>query len=226
MFKQDFVMLRRCLTGFSNSLFFFILLATNSALSDQYSVEIIDQNGDPVANAVVVNPINAVTPEGAGAPDPAAVMDQIGKQFVPLVLAVKKGRDVVFPNSDNIRHHVYSFSEPKRFEIKLYANQPKAPVNFETGGLVVLGCNIHDSMIGYIFVSEWSDFAVSDTNGLALLDDQVAPPKELLLWHPWSSDPQQVTTIVIEQWSKQRSYQVRLDINKPRQKSRFKRYSR
>lgn len=201
-------------------------IVASSAFAASYRVAVVDQNGAPVTNAVVVNPVNAVNSLDVGNEDSAAVMDQIGKQFVPFVLAIKKGRNVVFPNSDNIRHHVYSFSDTKRFEIKLYANKPKAPINFEEKGLVVLGCNIHDSMIGYIFVSEWSDFAVSDENGVALFENQAFPPTELLLWHPWSKDSQQLTKISVDRWSKDDSYQVSLDLSKPREKSRFKRYSR
>lgn len=204
----------------------FVLSIASSGFAEPYVVEVIDQNGDPVTNAVVVNPIDVVNPDDVAQEDTAAVMDQIDKQFAPFVLAIRKGRDVVFPNSDNIRHHVYSFSDTKRFEIKLYANKPKSPINFEEQGLVVLGCNIHDSMIGYIFVSEWADFSVSDKNGLAVLEDRAAPPNDILLWHPWSKDPQQITKIGIDQWSKSGTVQVSLDINKPREKSRFKRYRR
>ena len=32
-----------------------------------------------------------------------------------------------FPNRDNIRHHVYSFSSPKKFELPLYIGTPAAP---------------------------------------------------------------------------------------------------
>jgi plastocyanin len=88
-------------------------------------------------------------------------------QFSPMVIAVEQGQSVNFPNSDNIRHHVYSFSKAKRFETKLYANKPEAPVVFNQPGLVVLGCNIHDSMVGYIFVSPWQDFGVSNIHGVA-----------------------------------------------------------
>ena len=220
------MMLCSSLKRLGNPLFFSMLVVVSSSFADPYIVEIIDQNGDPITNAVVVNPVVAVDSIDVGNENSAAMMDQIDKQFVPFVLAIRKGRNVVFPNSDNIRHHVYSFSDTKRFEIKLYANRPKAPINFEEEGLVVLGCNIHDSMIGYIFVSEWSDFAVSNENGFALLGEQAAAPKEILLWHPWSKDPQQVTKIEIDQWSTNGRYQVSLDINKPREKSRFKRYRR
>jgi len=209
-----------------STLLYTAILGSESCLAAEFSVEIIDQNGDPVSHAVVVNPVDVVTVGETPISGPPAVMDQVDKRFVPFVLAVKKGRPVVFPNSDNIRHHVYSFSEAKRFEIKLYANKPKAPVTFETEGLVVLGCNIHDSMIGYIFVSQWSDFVVSDGQGIASFSDQAILPEEILVWHPWSSDAANVNKIKINQWPDNGKFRLTLTITKPKKKSRFKRYSR
>ena len=85
---------------------------------------------------------------------PVAVMDQVNKQFLPELLIVQQGQLVNFPNSDNIRHNVYSFSSAKSFQLKLYSGQPKEPIIFDTQGVVVLGCNIHDSMVGYIYVAK------------------------------------------------------------------------
>ena len=78
---------------------------------------------------------------------------------------MRSGTSVAFPNSDNIRHHVYSFSLAKRFELRLYQGTQSAPVVFDSPGVVVLGCNIHDWMVGYIYVTDDSRFAVSDEHG-------------------------------------------------------------
>ena len=96
---------------------------------------------------------------------------------------MEQGRRVNFPNSDNIRHHVYSFSSPKVFELKLYAKQPEHPIGFEQAGIVVLGCNIHDHMIGFIVVSDTSIWGQTDQQGqtsLELSDDI----QHLRVWHP------------------------------------------
>ncbi len=77
-------------------------------------------------------------------------MDQQGHQFVPHLLVVQAGTEVTFPNSDNVSHHVYSFSPTKPFELPLYKGDVYPPVTFEKAGIVVVGCNIHDSMLGYI----------------------------------------------------------------------------
>ena len=141
-------------------------------------VVIVDQNGDAVTSAFVAIPEGEI----AEPKSESAIMDQVDVKFVPHVLAVDAGQQVIFPNSDNIRHHVYSFSEPKQFEIKLYEGVPKDPILFDSPGLVVLGCNIHDSMLGYIFVSPWPDYAVSGEGGKASL---LGSASQLAVWHPW-----------------------------------------
>ncbi|KJS04272.1 MAG: hypothetical protein VR73_14875 [Gammaproteobacteria bacterium BRH_c0] len=118
-----------------------------------------------------------------------AVMDQRDNQFVPHVIAVRTNTLVHFPNSDNIRHHVYSFSPAKRFELRLYHGTTAEPVLFDKPGQVVLGCNIHDSMLAYIYVVDSDYFAVSDP--LGKLELQEIPPGEyqLLIQHPRYGKP-------------------------------------
>ncbi|MFT5716389.1 MAG: plastocyanin [Oleiphilaceae bacterium] len=185
-----------------------------------FEMQVIDQNGTPVSNAVVSIPggsIDAVNP----AP---AIMDQVKRQFKPLVLAVEKGREVVFPNSDNIRHHVYSFSEPKSFQIKLYKDNPKKPIKFDQDGIVVLGCNIHDSMIGYIFVSPWSNFQVSNESGKVSFE---GAPKEVAIWHPWVKGLEKPEQIKFSELEKN-NFKTTLLLTPPKPiiklKNKFKKY--
>lgn len=139
-------------------------------------LQFVDTEGGAVAN-VVVEQVDA-----AGSTDNATpVMDQVDKQFVPRVLVVNAGQSVAFPNSDNIRHHVYSFSSPKVFEIKLFSGSEAAPVMFDVPGIVVLGCNIHDHMVGYIYVSENHPTVISDRRGKVSLPDGEI---RVAVWHP------------------------------------------
>ncbi|TMS75635.1 methylamine utilization protein, partial [Pseudoalteromonas sp. S1690] len=96
-----------------------------------------------------------------------------------------KGQLVNFPNSDDIRHHVYSFSAVKPFELKLYAGTPNQPLKFENAGVVVLGCNIHDSMVGYIYIADDKQVLVSDANGLVTLSNST---KQVTVWHPYQDN--------------------------------------
>lgn len=138
---------------------------------------VLDQQGQPVANAVVSIPDT----EPATPAQSVAVMDQLDKRFEPHVLVVEAGQAVAFPNSDNIRHHVYSFSKPNQFEIKLYSGRPSEPLQFQHAGIVVLGCNIHDQMKGYLYVVEDEIAAVSNAQGDVSLDQH---PDWVYVWHP------------------------------------------
>jgi plastocyanin len=134
----------------------------------------------PVSDAV----ITLQGPVGAPVGTLKANMDQRDQKFAPHVLAVHTGTQVRFPNSDNIRHQVYSFSTAKRFELRLYEGTPTDPLLFDKPGVVVLGCNIHDWMLGYIYVTDDPRFGVSDAQGRVRLDDLPAGAYHVTLWHP------------------------------------------
>lgn len=115
--------------------------------------------------------------------DVSAVMDQQDKEFRPYVLAVNAGTGIAFPNSDQIRHHVYSFSSAKRFEIRLYHGEPGEKFEFDEPGIAVLGCNIHDNMVGYIYITEHESFGVSGPDGTVQLDVSTQVNR-VTVWHP------------------------------------------
>jgi plastocyanin len=141
-----------------------------------------DDRGRPVADAVV-----SLTPSGGTPPSPragSAIMDQQDKEFIPVVLPVVVGTSVTFPNRDNIRHHVYSFSPARRFELPLYSGTPASPVTFDKPGVVVLGCNIHDWMVGYIYVLPTPFYAKTGDDGQGRIGDVPAGAWEARLWHP------------------------------------------
>lgn len=164
-----------------NRLNYLALLAMSLALpvqAETVQLQVLDEAGAPLADAVIMAPGTLPTP-----PVAPAIMDQINKAFVPHVLIVEQGRSVHFPNSDDIRHHVYSFSKPKPFEIKLYSGSQQDPVLFDKPGIVALGCNIHDGMAGYIVVSDTPHVAQTDASGKATLElsDRNVP---IRAWHP------------------------------------------
>lgn len=152
-----------------------------------------DHHGKSVSDAVVS--ATPVDPKAAPRAKPQTVaVDQVDKQFVPYVKAVFVGSKVKFPNSDNIRHQVYSFSPAKKFELPLYGGTDAPPVVFDKPGVVVLGCNIHDWMVGYIYVSETPFFAKTETAGTASIAD--LPPGEytVRIWHPSMEHGEETTT--------------------------------
>ena len=139
---------------------------------------------DPLGNPLQDLVVWAVPRDGA-APARArpGMVEQRNKTFIPLVTVVQAGTLVNFPNRDEIRHHVYSFSPAKRFEIKLYAGTPAEPLLFDKAGEVVLGCNIHDHMIAYIYVVESPWFAKTDKDGMARIEGMPAGEFEVHAWY-------------------------------------------
>ena len=91
---------------------------------------------------------------------------------------------VSLPNSDDVRHHVYSFSFPNNFELKLYHGEQNKPISFDDAGVVVLVCNIHDGMLGYLQVVDTPWFAKTELDGLASVDQNPPGDYTLQVWHP------------------------------------------
>lgn len=140
-----------------------------------------DQDGDPVEDAVIyIESVNGEIPAYTAA---AYDVDQLDKTYVPHVRVITKGSTVSFPNSDDIRHHVYSFSDARTFELPLYIGTPAEPVRFDEAGVVDLGCNIHDFMRAYILVLETPYFAKS-VGGQLQLEGFAEGTIDLVIWHP------------------------------------------
>lgn len=158
------------------------LLAVAGAHAAGLNAVLTDTAGKPLEDAVVfAKPLNAPLPV---AKPRGEIIDQINKEFVPLVSVAQVGTAVSFPNKDNIRHHVYSFSTPKVFDLKLYSGVPSSPVIFDKPGLVILGCNIHDWMLAYLLVVDTPYFAKSNEKGVARIENMPAGEYELSAWHP------------------------------------------
>lgn len=160
------------------------LIATCATAAD-LSVDLRTMDGRPVRDGVLT-----VYPQsGAWAPATPRisgpfVMKQEGIQFHPFVLIAPVGATVVFPNFDKVRHHVYSFSAAKRFELKLFGHEDTRTVVFDKAGIVALGCNIHDKMLAYIDVVDTPFAAKSDDKGHVELKGVPDVAVVVKVWHP------------------------------------------
>lgn len=157
-----------------------LLVSPAHLLAANLSIQFVDEQGSPVKD-VAVALIPDIKPDTSDRPK--AIVDQRNYAFTPHVLAVRTNTLVYFPNSDNIRHQVYSFSPAKRFELRLYHGQTADPVLFDKPGMVVLGCNIHDSMVGYIYIFDSDFFAVADDSGRANINNIPAGRYSLSILH-------------------------------------------
>lgn len=159
--------------------------AAGFAQAADLRVSVFDGSNLPVADAAVYATPAVPVPHGAM---PMAVIDQVHREFVPRVSVVQVGTPIRFPNSDNIRHSVYSFSPPRIFTLKLYAGTPASPVMFDQPGIVVLGCNIHDAMVAWVLVVDTPYFALTAADGTATL--RGLPPGSYVL-RAWNNSMSQ-----------------------------------
>lgn len=138
--------------------------------------------GSPVEDAAVV--LEPLSGPALFDHSPRVAIEQRGREFVPYLTIVQTGTTADFPNRDPFKHHVYSFSPAKVFEIKLYAGKHAQPVVFDKPGEVALGCNIHDWMEAYVLVVDTRYFAKTGGNGQAVVANVPAGRYRLRLWHP------------------------------------------
>ena len=150
------------------------------------TVSVTDRAGKPLAEAVVYVLVRGA--KTLAEPGAAAQIGQRDRQFAPQVNVIQTGTAVTFPNFDTVRHHVYSFSPIQKFELKLYAGTPAAPVVFDKPGTAVLGCNIHDRMNAWVHVVDTPWFTKTDATGKATLDVPAGDHK-LRTWHHLQPEP-------------------------------------
>jgi plastocyanin len=179
--------LRRLVAGFGTPIVLGLILSP--ARAGDVAVTVHAPNGALVPDVSVVLEALAPGPAAHRREKAVARVEQRDRRFIPQLLVVQKGTLVEFPNNDTVSHQVYSFSPAHRFQLSLYKGSVHPPIEFDRAGLVVLGCNIHDDMIGYILVTESPYFAQTDARGGGRVSG-VAPGKYTLrVWAPRVADP-------------------------------------
>lgn len=196
------------------------LLAAASAHAAQVTVSVRGTDGKAVEDAVVWLEALGASPRSTAAPAQIVQHDQ---EFEPFVTVVAAGSRVVFPNRDKVKHHVYSFSAAKAFEIQLYSGTPTEPIVFDKPGVVVIGCNIHDWMLAYVAVVDSPWFAKSAADGKGAITNLPPGRYTLHVWHPFqkADAPTQSVELVNPQSRAEASAVLALapPPRKPRQKT-------
>lgn len=174
-------------------------------------ISVKDAKGRPVENAVVTLHLRD-QPSGAIKFGWPLRVTQKDYQFDPFVLIAPVGSTVVFPNLDNVKHHVYSFSKPGRFEFRLYGKDEVKSTQFNEVGVIVVGCNIHDQMSAYIYVVDTPFASRTGADGVAVLASVPTGVGSLSVWHPRAiaKDMSDVREVVVPQGDSMQSFQVRL----------------
>lgn len=156
---------------------------SGASFAGPLSVEVTDDDGRVLANAVVSlsptfqlsQPLQELN---------RAEMRQENTLFAPFVLPVRTGTRVSFPNFDEARHHVYSFSKARTFELRLYGKDETNAIEFDQAGVVALGCNIHDNMLAYIYVTDAPIYGTTDEQGRADFPNLENGDYQITVWHP------------------------------------------
>ncbi|MCP1470558.1 hypothetical protein J3E64_002246 [Sphingobium sp. OAS761] len=174
-------------------------IGTAPAHAGDLDLRVVDAAGRPVSDAVVtVRPAGGI-PAGPIRFPWGTTMVQENIAFQPHVLIVPVGATVRFPNHDKVRHHIYSFSRPAKFEIKLFGKDETRSYTFKTAGAVALGCNIHDQMSGFIKVVDTPFAAKTGANGQVRIPGLAAGTAQVTVWHPMmkSKDNEQLVLVPV-----------------------------
>ena len=172
-----------------------LILATPAAAAD-LRVSVATSSGAPVRDAVVMVYPKAGVPKRPIRFSWPYLMVQKNMQFDPFVLLVPVGAEVAFPNRDNTRHHVYSFSPAKSFQLKLYGHDETRVVKFDKAGVVAIGCNIHDNMTAFIRVVDTPWAGKTGATGEVVIADAPAGAT-VIVWHPYLKGGRDLTRQVV-----------------------------
>jgi plastocyanin len=159
-------------------------------LPKREATTVVNKRYEIVSRAGVVStnpPVAVVFLEGdfpAAPAGPVARVEQKDLMFAPQLLVVQAGTKVEFPNLDDTFHNIFSYSPAKRFDLGRYRTdeKPVPAVTFDTPGVVVLRCEIHEHMRGVILVLATPHFTVTDLEGRYRLEGLPAGTYRLKAW--------------------------------------------
>lgn len=196
------------------------LFATVPLYAGDLQISIHDGSGRPVSGAVLIafsdSPASTTRASENRPAASKAIMDQADKAFTPEVIVVRTGTSVSFPNSDAVAHQVYSFSPTKRFSLPLYRGRPYPPVIFDQPGIVTLGCNIHDFMVGYVVITDSPHFAQSDMQGQGVLRDLAPGTYRVSAWHPRFAEPVGEQSVLVANHNAEINFKLTKPLQPPR----------
>jgi plastocyanin len=158
------------------------LVGLAPAWAGTLQLQVLGVDGQPIAEAVAW--LESPAARAAVKAPPMQEIEQKDRQFTQRVTVVPVGTAIEFPNRDKVRHHVYSVSPAKKFDLKLYLGKPANPVLFDRAGVAVLGCNIHDEMLAWVVVVPTLHFGQSQASGQVRLAQVPPGSYQLLVWHP------------------------------------------
>jgi plastocyanin len=174
----------------------FTLATCSLSYAANLSVSVVDKDGKPTPDAVVMVVTSGVSSPKTPLPM-AATISQASMQFMPAVTIVRPGAKVTFVNNDPWDHHVrgtaagaaqFSGNDENGFVLRLAGKTAGAAgkssvVSLDNAGVVLLGCHLHGSMVGHVVVSDAPWAAKTDANGVATFADLPDGAATVKVWH-------------------------------------------
>lgn len=163
-----------------SSVLLFIMIGCTAAQAAQINITITAHKDRSTKGLVVELVALNQTPI-----TPARIqIDQVDKEFIPLVSVTPVGSKLIFKNLDELKHHVYSVSSGNQFDLPLHNDISPDEISLNKPGVVKLGCNIHDWMLAYVYVSESDRVIIADDTGIVSFSEVPAGEYEIRLWSP------------------------------------------
>ena len=172
-----------------------VIGAATAAVAGNVQVQVLDKDRQGVPGAVVILYPTAPVEKPVAT---NVTIEQKRMRFLPLVTVVAPGSTLRFTNLDRWDHHIRGTSNANPlsstppatdFELRLDGGKGGEPGGVETvtvtqPGAVLLGCHLHSSMRGHLFVTDSGYTLVTDENGIARFDRVPEGIAKLRVWHP------------------------------------------
>lgn len=162
----------------------------------EITVKVVDIENMPLANMVVyILPLEAQSFEKYSR-EPL-VISQADQKFKPYISVIQKGLPVSFENEDDITHQIYSSSASNRFSFRIQSGKQQSIEPLMNTGKILMACNIHDWMGGYLLVLDTPLYAKTSEAGVANIDVPENGKYQISVWHPQLMQENQTITKIV-----------------------------
>ena len=111
-------------------------------------------------------------------------INQLDKEFIPLLTIAGVGSSLSFNNQDQLKHHIYSVSKANPFDLPLHNGRSTKIIQLNQPGIIKLGCNIHDWMLAYVYVAQSDRVKIMDKRSIVSFSDLPAGEYQIKIWSP------------------------------------------
>lgn len=169
--------------------------AAQGVAAADFTVTVRDQSGAPVADAIVLLSSPGAPASSGGE---TLLIDQRSEKFLPFVSLLRPGDRIAFHNSDDVLHHVYSFSPLKPFDQHVRPGETTESKIYEAVGIAAIGCNVHDDMLTYVYITDLPFAAKTGPDGRAKILGAPEGASELAVWHPRAKTRDETVTVAVD----------------------------